>query len=431
MLWLTLISSLTLLGCSTAEEAGSSGPAEPDSTPDSASPSEVTDPPDKEGPATEAGIADWTFLVFMNGDNDLEYYVPHDINELERAGSTERINVIVQADRAEGYWSGDGDWTGARRYRIVYDTDDTVIRSELVDDLGEVDMGDPQTLSDFLLWAEERYPAERVALVLWNHGDGWSVEAGGSSAPPPYISWDDDSGNSMSIAEGELADALADIVSLRGPLDVIGFDACNMGAFEIAHSLRNQALYMAGSESAVGNSGYQYDEVLLALQADPTADGADVADLLAWSAGDFNGEPTHSAIALSELDALAAQIDQLAGAVLADPALIQPLLDARDSAQSADGYWHDYYLDMADFAARLQEAEEEELSAAGQGITAALEDSIIGNYTREEYDFAGGLTLYADTGWVWLYGYAYGEGATWSAATRWDDLLVELAADTP
>ena len=379
-----------------------------------------------------ADMADWTFLIFMSGDNDLEPYVLHDLNELERGGSTTRVQVVVQADRAEGYATGDGDWTGARRYHIQRDADDTVIRSPVVASLGEVDMGDPQTLSDFLLWGAEHYPAENTILILWNHGDGWSLGPtdAASPPPPPTISSDDESGNSLSIAGGELAAALQPFREAHGPLALIGFDACNMGSFEVAHALRPYARYMVASEAWVDTEGYQYDQVLLTMQGDPSLQDVDVADLLAWSAGVYNHELTQAAVDLSRLDALAGAVDSLAGTVLDDADALLPLLRAaRDSARGADLLWNDYYLDMADLAAVLQTSEAEPLVVAGADLAYALEDAVIANYTNAPYDFTGGLSIFADTRQVQLAHYATGAGATWAAATRWDELLVRLAED--
>ena len=33
-------------------------------------------------------------------------------------------------------------------------------------------MGDSQTLSDFLTWGVKNYPADHMALILWDHGGG-------------------------------------------------------------------------------------------------------------------------------------------------------------------------------------------------------------------------------------------------------------------
>jgi hypothetical protein len=177
----------------------------------------------------------WTVLVWMDGDNNLESLVPGDLNELERAVGDD-VRVLVQADRIPGYSRADGNWTGTRRYEMVADDTDAVV-SPVVADLGEVDMGSADALADFLAWGEAYQPSERVALVLWNHGGGF------------WIASDDTSGSHISLV-GELESALMPLVETRGaPLDVVAFDACNMGQWETAVALRNTAQVAVASQA--------------------------------------------------------------------------------------------------------------------------------------------------------------------------------------
>ena len=57
---------------------------------------------------------------------------------------------------------------GTRRIRIAKDG-----VNEIVESLGETDSGSPEVLSSFISWAAVNYPADRYALILWNHGGGW------------------------------------------------------------------------------------------------------------------------------------------------------------------------------------------------------------------------------------------------------------------
>ena len=43
----------------------------------------------------------------------------------------------------------------------------------LLEALGEVNMGDPQTLIDFISYGKEHYPAERYQLCLYGHANAW------------------------------------------------------------------------------------------------------------------------------------------------------------------------------------------------------------------------------------------------------------------
>ena len=45
----------------------------------------------------------WTVLVYQEGDNDLEDALIKDFNEMERVGSDDNINIVVQLDRSPRY----------------------------------------------------------------------------------------------------------------------------------------------------------------------------------------------------------------------------------------------------------------------------------------------------------------------------------------
>src|SRR5690242_17620652 len=44
-------------------------------------------------------LADWTVMVYMNGDNNLEPFALENFNDMAKVGSSDRINIIVQFDR--------------------------------------------------------------------------------------------------------------------------------------------------------------------------------------------------------------------------------------------------------------------------------------------------------------------------------------------
>jgi hypothetical protein len=373
----------------------------------------------------------WTFAVFMNGDNNCEEGVTPDLNELELVGSGDGVNVVVQADRIDGYATDDGDWTGTRRYFITADGDPEAVSSTVVEDLGELDMGDPQVLSDFLVWAHTNYPAEHMALIIWNHGDSWTMNVEGSPGDrvSNLISSDDTDGNSISIAEGELHTALEAVVQARGPLDLVGFDACLMGSWEVAHSLKDQVLYMIGAETTIYmDEGYVYDRALMLLRdTEAAADGAALALEMANSAVNGGGEWTHSAIDLTTIGDVSVAVDQLAGLALSDGSLKAGLLQARTDARGADFGWGNWYLDLYDLATVLSGSADPQLSAAGDDLLAAMDVAVLGCWGMGPYSWLGGLTIMFDLNWPdYLDLYAYGDGATWSQDTRWDDLLLDL-----
>jgi len=116
---------------------------------------------------------EWTYLVYLDGDNNLEGAAIDDFMEMSAVGSTSAVNIVVQFDRIPGYDSSYGDWTDCKRFRVTYGM--TPMAENALIDLGECNMGDPNTLRDFVDWTMTEYPAENYALILWNHGSGWKL----------------------------------------------------------------------------------------------------------------------------------------------------------------------------------------------------------------------------------------------------------------
>ncbi|HMB23163.1 MAG TPA: hypothetical protein VKP08_10050, partial [Anaerolineales bacterium] len=103
----------------------------------------------------------WTVMLYQDADDKiLEKDIFVDLNEAERAGSSDRVKIVAQIDRFAGAYQGDGNWTGARRYYVMQDNDLNAINSEVVQELGEVDMADGRSLVDFVQWSAANYPAD-------------------------------------------------------------------------------------------------------------------------------------------------------------------------------------------------------------------------------------------------------------------------------
>ncbi|MSP54253.1 MAG: hypothetical protein EXR69_01400 [Myxococcales bacterium] len=370
--------------------------------------------------------AAWTVMVFMNGDNDLEEWALGDMNELEEVGSTDEVNFIVQMDRSPDYTRIDGNWSGSRRFRAEADSDTRVIGSPVVEDLGETDSGDPQTVIDFANWTIENYPADHYALVLWDHGWGWSFTS--DTEPKKGISWDESTNSDISAAKGEvleIVDAVA--AGIGGKLDLLGMDACVMGNWEIAQQVRDDVSVYLSSQDYEGTDGYDYTG-MVDLVEDPSMDAAALASSVALHFHEIP-DSTMSAVDLTRMDALTAALDGVAGALLlsADPGAMLELAAA--DAQGFDGEAsidHDL-ADMMDHLAAMDATADgadpatADIVAAALVARSALDDAVIVNYNvGGRVKNANGLSLYSplrarlDNLWF---------DATWAAETSWGDFL--------
>ncbi|MBN2387198.1 MAG: hypothetical protein JXB85_09265 [Anaerolineales bacterium] len=212
---------------------------------------------------TPSATVAWTVIVYSAADDRaLEEMQWFDVNEMEIVGSSPQVNIVVQLDRYAGGFTGDGDWTDTRRLHILQDRDLDRITSPIVDYLGETDMGDPQTLVDFVTWGIANFPAENYILIMSDHGGGWT---GGYS--------DGTSNSQLSIPE--IAEAF-EMIQRNTNIDtyeVLGFDACLMAQIEVFGSLYPYANYIVASEEVVPGYGWSYAAWLDLLVQDPSMDG--------------------------------------------------------------------------------------------------------------------------------------------------------------
>ena len=230
----------------------------------------------------DTGNETWLVMTYQDADDQvLEQDIFIDLNEMERIGSSNQVRIVSQIDRYSGGYSADGDWSSTRRYLVLYDDDLNRIGSELIEDLGEVNMADKDTLVDFVTWAIQSFPSDHYVLLMSDHGMGWP---GGWSDPSPASR---DSGNAPLIQQlredniylSELDEALAEIQRNTDieKFDLIGLDACLMSQLEVYSALQPYARFAVASEETEPGLGWAYSAFLSLLVYDPTIDPADLA----------------------------------------------------------------------------------------------------------------------------------------------------------
>lgn len=220
-------------------------------------------------PHSSSGLdATWTLMIYIAGDNNLESAALDDLNELEEIGSTSEVEITVQLDRTPGYDASNGDWTTTRRYHVEKDTSSTIIGSS-ANDLGEINMGDPNSLEDFIDWSQNHFPAENYALILWDHGSG--IMAG------PYsggICWDDENNNDY-LTEPEILTAIQ-----NKNITLLGFDACLMASVEFWYALHSEVDVFVGSQGLEPGDGWPYDGIANWLVQNPTSSPQQLAQTI-------------------------------------------------------------------------------------------------------------------------------------------------------
>ena len=189
-----------------------------------------------------------TLLVYMTG-SDLEtkgQAASMDIMEMAKSLPAGRgIRLLLQAGGAES-WQLDIDPSKTTRMEISDG------QWHKIDELENRNMADAETLSMFLRWGCAYAPADRYALILWDHGAGPLLGVCLDELHPAP----DNSFDSLSLRE--LRTALSNSPFANEKLLFIGFDACLMSTLEVASAVSPYAEYMIASQETEPVSGWDY-----------------------------------------------------------------------------------------------------------------------------------------------------------------------------
>ena len=186
-----------------------------------------------------------TIMVYIVG-SDLEsegFAASSDIEEMLESGYDEsKINVVLYTGGSLRWYTPEIDSS----YNCTLTIENSKLK--LLQKEPQQNMGSPETLSNFINYAYENFPADQYDLILWNHGGG------------PFFGYGVDQLTGDNLYINELQTAL-DNTPLDGhtdKFDFIGFDACLMGNTEVACALSPYADYLIASEEPEPGYGWNY-----------------------------------------------------------------------------------------------------------------------------------------------------------------------------
>lgn len=381
-------------------------------------------------PSSVFGAAEpkeWTLMVFMNGHNNLDRFGTMDMNEMEKVGTTEKVNVVVQwASSANG---------NTRRVLVRRDNDPNRVTSPAVETHAPIDMGDWRQLVEFVRWTVEHYPARRYFLDVWDHGSGWHMLRGARGIRPSDISWDDHTGNY--ITTEQLGEAVREAARLIGhPIDVYGSDACLMAMAEVADEMGDSVLVSVGSEEVEPAEGWPYDGLLAGWNALATATPHDVARVLAreYLKSYQNGSQGNRDVTFSAFDMT--KMARFNEAVSAFGAKLRTLGagDRRKVVSAASNTISFTYGDYGDLLDFLTLVERERISALNRdlfsGIRDAVGEFVFANVVTSDYARAKGVALWLPSSKSTYDSYATRyKGLRFHQHTGWGDALQHLLQD--
>lgn len=331
---------------------------------------------------------EYTIMIYMVGSN-LESgngCASRDIEEMLGSGvDSSKINVLI-------YTGGTPIWKngipGSQNMIYIIEEGERV---EVASTETPQNMGEANSLYEFLQFTCNYYPAKHYALICWDHGNG-----------PIYGFGNDENFFYDGLTLGELKDALEKSpFGEEHKMDWMGYDACMMGTIEAAQAIEEYAGYFIASQEIIPGTGWNYAFLKILNEIDNTEDIAkEVIDTYRESEEQF-GEQRHpdmtlACIDLAKISVLEEQLENLSVQLnlgleeenYAELARKRDLTKrfglgaVRDKESSLD------LVDLADMAKQL----EDEYSEEAEAIIQAVEEAVV--YQTSNISDSCGMSIY-------------------------------------
>lgn len=367
--------------------------------------------------------ANWTVMIYMDGDNDLEDYAILDYEEFLTPGkdSNENVSITIFFDRSSGYSTSYGDWTGA--YYFYVNNTESPIPANAEKSLGEVNMADPQTLIDFVNWSVIEYPATNYALILWNHGNGLRG-----------VCWDDSPFSNDRLSLEELSAGLGvirDDILFGKKLDILGFDTCLSGTLGVLYECKDFVDYIVCSQENVNAYGYSYAAFIEHARMNGSISPIDFAIAIAnetieyyYSIYGINCDQTQSVIDTSQLDMLVSSINTFSDYMVLNQSIrtsweIYFYANWNSEVFGVDNWLLDskIYYDLVNYMEHVitHPKTDSNLEVLAENIILAVENTVGFNGTLRN---ASGISICVD-----YVIFALSEPMNFTDQSRWDEML--------
>lgn len=340
-----------------------------------------------EEPAQESSC-EWNVLIYLCGSDleSKESAASLNLAEIASATANDDVNILVETGGAREWHTQEYigiEIANDRLQRWSYGDDGFT----LVDEVEDSSMSYSQTLSDFIQWAGEHYPAKKNMLLLWDHGSG---SCRGLIADENY----DFAIMPLYALEKALRDG-------GTHFDLILTDTCLMASLEMCQTIAPYADYLAASEEVMAADGTSYGKWVPYLYNRPNCSPVQLAKRIcdltqqAYSekdAQDTIGMFTMSVIDLSRTEAVAAAFN----AFIHEVAVLTQDPEALYTYTKATHYTENYYSrDMYDLFDLSRRAVEGGVSPrTAHALQDAIEDAVIYNLRSSSHIYSHGLSVY-------------------------------------
>ena len=327
----------------------------------------------------------WTVFVYLCG-TDLESghgSATGDIKQMLAAEGSDNVSFVFQTGGTSA-WQKEEISSGENQRFVVRNGE-----MQLADSAELTNMGDPDTLTDFLKWGVENYPAEKMGVIFWDHG-------GGSIAGACFDELNEGNGLTLAEMNSSFSQVYEDMTD---QFEFIGFDCCLMGTAETANIMATYARYFYGSQECEPGTGWDYTTIGSYLAQEPAANGGDLGKVVAESfyeecaqGGAENGA-TLTVVDLSKFDEFAAAFNDYSrtlyeGAAENFAGIVRGITTADNFGGNNKSEGYTNMVDMGGIFSNCASV------ADGSAAMKALRDCIVFNKNGADHANASGLSVY-------------------------------------
>lgn len=341
----------------------------------------------------------WVFMFYDDADFSNAY---DPIGAFaEEAYSHKNVDVIVLQDKEND------------TARMWYINENHTM--ELLEDMGEINMGNYTTLKNFIAYCRNNFPANRAMLWLYDHGMAWK----GACI--------DDTNNSDHLTMDEIQKALTE----TGGVTFICFSApCMMGCIESAYELRNCTEVYIGSEEM---SGYNLwlgvaETVCDTWEVNPGLSNPELAKRIIEKIEENIEEnayatATMSATLSNKTTKVTLAVDKMAKEMIDGMERYYPLITVARSAAESYGGPSSAMIDLVDFARKCIFVRE-----AAEKVEEAVSECVIAECHGSAHARSNGLSIYFPPNRLGYDENYHKCDLDFTNDTSWDEFLVEYFA---
>lgn len=329
-----------------------------------------------------------TVMIYMVG-SDLESNYGNatiDLSEMVAAQPDIKNNNVVVFAGGASEWKLDG-ISGDNSYLLELGKDDFYIKETLT----SCNMGESDSLSNFITYCLDEYDTDKYSLVLWNHGAG------------PVMGFGIDENYHDILTLPELQKAFDSSVGKSNKkLEWVGFDACLMSSLEVADVLAPYANYLIASQETEPGWGWNYD--FLSKLSESGMNGAGMGKEIIDSYMDYcnqifdiypqyYADVTLSCIDLNAYDAAEKALNDFFADVdgTLDADTFPSIIRDRKQMRNFGVFSTDYNYSMIDSMSLVNQLSDKADNAKAQAALTSLNNMIV--YDRSNLESANGISI--------------------------------------